>query len=73
MPRLNFQKKIGDKDVRILVQTGNKQNGKETYGVSMLCPWCGKLTQSTGYSTPKQAAKWFFDDLKIHYNRKHKP
>lgn len=69
MPQTEFKKKIGNKTVKIIVQSGNKN----TWGVSMLCPWCGKKAESTGYSTPKQAAKWFFDDLRYHYNNMHKP
>ena len=72
MPKLNFQRKIGGKNIKILVQSGNKQNDKETYGVSMLCPWCARLIQSTGYSTPNVAATWFFRDIQLHYNRYHK-
>lgn len=71
MPKLNYEKKIGNKLVKILVQSGNKQGELETWGVSMLCPWCGSKIMSTGYATPKKAATWFFRDLELHYKRRH--
>jgi len=67
-----FSKRIGNKNIKIYVQS-HESAGEERWGVSSLCPWCGKTIKTLGYKTTASAAKGFFDDLNHHYRRYHKP
>jgi hypothetical protein len=71
MPKTNFSKKIGDKNVSILVQS-HRDGNLEAWGVVMPCPWCSKMQYAKGYKTTEKAAKGFWDVLVFHYNKHHK-
>lgn len=65
-----FQKNIHGKKVKVIPAT-HEYHGEDRWGFRGLCPWCGKPQQATGYKTPKQAARGYWDIIEGHYIAQH--